>query len=147
MPDNRTILVIDDAADIRLLVRTVLSRAGWTVIEANSGVEGCAILRRTPVSVVLLDVQTPDQDGWTSLDEIRSDPVTAAVPVVMCTVKSQRPDQVRGWALGCDGFLIKPFAIADLIDEVSTVAERSLDERLAIRQSRLANLTHMEEAQ
>jgi DNA-binding response OmpR family regulator len=145
LPDNRCVLVIDDAPDIRLLVRTVLTRHGWEVVETDSGPDGCAILHERKIAIVLLDIQTPGQDGWTTLAQIRDDPDTAGVPVILCTVKSRRPDQIHGWDLGCDGFLTKPFSIDQLLDEVNAVAGRSASDRLAVRQFRLANLTSLEE--
>lgn len=135
------VLVVEDAADIRLLVRAVLTRFGCQVLEAASAAEALAVLESAVPDVVLLDVQMPDADGWSVLETIRRDPHIATVPVVLCTVKGHPDDRIRGWRLGCDGYLIKPFAIRDLVDEVMAVAERSPQERQQIRDRALAELS------
>ena len=135
------VLVVEDAADIRLLVRAVLTRFGCQVLEAASAAEALAVLESAVPDVVLLDVQMPDADGWSVLETIRRDPHIATVPVVLCTVKGHPSDRVRGWQLGCDGYLIKPFAIRDLVDEVMAVAERSPQQRQQVRDRALAELS------
>jgi CheY-like chemotaxis protein len=127
------VLVVDDAPDVRLLLRTVLSHAGCQVTEASGGREAVSMLRNALPDLVLLDVQMPDDDGWQTLAAIRADPHTADLPVVLCTVKGGVDDQQHGWRLGCDGFVAKPFAIPDLVDTISAVVARSPDERLALR--------------
>lgn len=138
--------MVDDAADIRLLVRTVLTRVGCQVREAASASAALAVLDSVVPDVVLLDVQMPDAHGWSVLETIRHDPHLAALPVVLCTVKGQPDDRVRGWQLGCDGYLTKPFAIRDLVDEVMAVAGRSPHERQEIRDRALTELSTVERA-
>jgi CheY-like chemotaxis protein len=117
-----TILVVDDAADIRLLVRRILGAAGYAVREAAGGAEGLRALADGPLpDLVLLDVQMPDQDGWSVLSAIRADPATAGLRVILCTVKARPDDVARAWRLGCDGLVTKPFAVADLVAEVGRV--------------------------
>ncbi|MDQ3293534.1 MAG: response regulator, partial [Actinomycetota bacterium] len=90
---------------------------------AASGGEALARLDTAvpPPSLVLLDVQMPELDGWDTLREIRSRPELGHLAVVLCTVKSSPGDLALGWSLGCDGFVVKPFAISDLIAEVDEV--------------------------
>ena len=109
-------LVVDDAADIRLLAELVLSMAGFTVVGAPSGSEALRLLASGDLpDIVVLDVQMPDLDGWETLTRLRNDPRTATLPVVLCTVKGLPEDTLRGWALGCDGYLGKPFDISGLV--------------------------------
>jgi DNA-binding response OmpR family regulator len=136
------LLVVDDGADIRLLMRRVLSLAGHLVEEASGGTEALVRLGTDPPaaelpSVVILDVQMPDMDGWDTLRAIRSAPQTAELPVILCTVKGRAEDVALGWQLGCDGYLNKPFGIDELIDEVDAVARRGRAERLSVRESAL----------
>lgn len=138
------VLVVDDAADIRLLVRTVLSRAGCDVREAAGATEAFAAIDDALPDVVLLDVQMPDADGWSVLATIRSEPRAASLRVVICTVKGHPDDRTRGWRLGCDGYLTKPFAIPDLVDEVMAVARRADDERDTVRQRALHEIAELE---
>lgn len=134
-------LVVDDATDIRLLADLVLTMAGFTVSAAASGSEA---LRRLAAGelpdIVLLDVQMPDVDGWETLSRVRADPRTADLPVVLCTVKGLPEDTLKGWSLGCDGYLGKPFDINGLVDELHSVLGRNRDQRLAVRRARVADL-------
>jgi CheY-like chemotaxis protein len=134
-------LVVDDAADIRLLADLVLSMAGFTVVGAASGAEALRMLAAGDLpDIVLLDVQMPDLDGWETLTRLRGDPRTAALPVVMCTVKGLPEDSLRGWSLGCDGYLGKPFDIAGLVAELEQVLARDERQRADVRSSRIAEL-------
>lgn len=134
-----TVLVVDDAADVRLLARAVLTRSRFTVLEATGGREALAVLRRAepPVDVVVLDVQMPDMDGWDTLAAMRADPAMAEVPVVLCTVKAHVRDLRHAWELGSDGYLNKPFSIADLTDAVRVVLARPPEQRASYRREQL----------
>lgn len=136
--------MVDDAADIRLLVQAVLTRAGCAVREAASATEAFAAIDDAQPDVVLLDVQMPDADGWSVLATIRSDPQTSSLPVVLCTVKGHPDDRARGWRLGCDGYLTKPFTIPALVDEVMAVAQRTDDERTTVRHRALHEIAELE---
>lgn len=134
-------LVVDDATDIRLLADLVLTMAGFTVSAASSGSEALRKLAAGDLpDIVLLDVQMPDVDGWETLSRVRADPRTADLPVVLCTVKGLPEDTLKGWSLGCDGYLGKPFDINGLVDELHGVLKRSREQRLAVRRARVADL-------
>jgi CheY-like chemotaxis protein len=131
------VLIVDDTEDVRFLYHTVLSRSGFEAEEASNGPEALALLAEHELpDAVVLDVQMPDMDGWDTLQAIRSDPGSKDVPVILCTVKSHDDDTRRAWALGCDGFLSKPFTIEDLTGELTVVTARSHAERSAVRTSR-----------
>ena len=135
----RFALVVDDASDIRLLVRSVLRGRGFDVTEAANGIEALkALASGERPDVIVLDVQMPELDGWDTLAAIRRDESTAEIPVILCTVRSQPADAERAWLLGCDGFVSKPFAIDRLAAEVLAVCDRSVDERTADREHSLA---------
>ena len=134
-------LVVDDAPDIRLLADLVLSMAGFSVTAASSGSEALRKLAAGDLpDIMLLDVQMPDLDGWETLSRVRADPRTAELPVVLCTVKGLPEDTLKGWSLGCDGYLGKPFDINGLVDELNSVLGRNREQRLAVRRNRLAEL-------
>ena len=134
-------LVVDDAADIRLLADLVLSMAGFKVTAAPSGREALRCLAENDLpDIVLLDVQMPDVDGWETLTRLRADPRTADLPIVLCTVKGHPEDTLKGWSLGCDGYLGKPFDIGGLVDELQGVLQRDAAERQAVRRTRIAEL-------
>ena len=134
-------LVVDDAYDIRLLADLVLSMAGFKVTTASSGREALSMLSGDDLpDIVVLDVQMPEVDGWETLTRLRADPRTADLPVVLCTVKGLPEDTLRGWSLGCDGYLGKPFDIGGLVDELHGVLRRDQAERQALRRKRVAEL-------
>jgi len=133
-------LVVDDAPDIRLLAELVLSMAGFTVTTASSGKDALRQLAGDLPDIVVLDVQMPELDGWETLSHLRADPRTADLPVVLCTVKGLPGDTLKGWSLGCDGYLGKPFDIRLLVDEVQRVLGRDWVERETVRRLRTAEL-------
>lgn len=137
-----TVLVVDDAADVRLLARAVLTQARFGVVEACSGREALARLAEHRPDLVVLDVQMPDMDGWDTLQAVRSSASAwADVPVVLCTVKAHPRDVHRAWELGCDGYINKPFSITDLTDAVRSVLARTPSERETHRAAMLEAAT------
>jgi signal transduction histidine kinase/DNA-binding response OmpR family regulator/HAMP domain-containing protein len=99
------VLVIDDDATARDLMRRVLSREGFDVVTASDGAEGLALAREIKPSVITLDVRMRDMDGWSVLQEIRGDLALADIPVVMLTIVDEKQ---RGFALGASAYLTKP---------------------------------------
>ncbi len=141
------ILLVDDAPDIRLLVRAVLQRAGHEILEAESGGAALERLGREAPDAVILDIQMPGLDGWATLTSMRAHPTTPDVPVVVCSVKAAPEDTSRAWMLGCDAYLTKPFNIDDLAHEVEAVIAMSPSERQATRRVRLAAALSQSHAQ
>jgi CheY-like chemotaxis protein len=130
------VLLVDDAPDMRMLERAVLSRSGFEVSEASSGEEALTLLASGGLpDAVVLDVQMPEMDGWDTLVAIRANRRRAArrLPVVVCTVQGQPDDSRRAWRLGCDGYLVKPFPIDQLVEVLSEVISRPPDQRATIR--------------
>jgi two-component system KDP operon response regulator KdpE len=116
------ILVVDDDPDIRQLVAELLRLSGYESETRASGTDALVRLAERPLpALVLLDVQMPELDGWDTLRAIRQQPGLAELPVVLCTVKATHADTEMGWSLGCDGYIVKPFAIADLVQQVEAV--------------------------
>jgi signal transduction histidine kinase/CheY-like chemotaxis protein len=105
------ILVIDDDAGVRELMQRSLETKGYRVIAAGSGAEGIALARTQRPAAITLDVVLPAQDGWEVLSELKTDPATADIPVVMVTFVEQRQ---HGYALGASDYLVKPVAWEDL---------------------------------
>jgi CheY-like chemotaxis protein len=140
----RRILVVDDAPDLRLLDRLVLSAAEYEVSEAASGIEALDVLAEGPeFDAVVLDIQMPGMDGWETLEAIRVNPATASLPVVMCTVKDQARDALRAWQAGADEYLLKPFPIGRLVSVIHDVITRTDDERQHYRAKRVEILSRL----
>jgi DNA-binding response OmpR family regulator len=130
-------LVVDDAADLRFLMREVLTRSGLRVEEATSGVDALGRLGSDPPDVVILDVQMPDMDGWETLTAMRRQQGDG-MGIILCTVRSHPADAVRAYELGCDAFLAKPFDIRELAAAATSIASSTAAERLAQRSRALA---------
>lgn len=113
------VLIIDDEADIRLIVRMSLtSLGGMDVIEAASGSEGVRTAREEKPDVILLDMMMPVMDGLATLAALRSQPATAETPVIFLTAKAERHEVDRMTPLGAAGVLLKPFDPHTLPDDV-----------------------------
>jgi DNA-binding response OmpR family regulator len=118
------VLVVDDDADIRGLVRELLERAGYEVIESPNGREGLRTLYSTSPDLVLLDVSMPELDGWQTLERIRD---VSDVPVVMLTARAAELEKVRGLKAGADDYVTKPFGRQELLARVEAHLRRVRD--------------------
>jgi DNA-binding response OmpR family regulator len=107
-----SVLVIEDEADIRQLLRTLLEREGYTVAEALEGRDGVRQFHQSHPDIVILDVGLPDLDGWQVLERIRD---MSDVPVLMLTALGTERDKVRGLNSGADDYLTKPFSRVELL--------------------------------
>jgi len=116
------ILVVDDDADIRLLLHELLERAGYEVDEAENGRAALRRLYATPPALVILDVTMPDLDGYQTLERIRD---LSEVPVLMLTARSQELEKVRGLSAGADDYVAKPFGRQELLARVQALLRRT----------------------
>ena len=117
-----TILVVDDDADTRGLVRRLLERAGYAVREAEDGLAGLRELFALTPDLVLLDVMMPGLDGWATLERIRE---VSEVPVVMLTARDTEVERVRGLSRGADDYIAKPFGRQELVARVHALLRRA----------------------
>jgi len=116
------ILIIDDEDDIREVAALSLeSVAGWEVIMASSGAQGLVRAAEYLPDAILLDVMMPGMDGPTTFRELRKNPRTARIPVLLLTAKVQSSDQRRFADLGVEAVLFKPFDPMTLSAEISSV--------------------------
>ncbi len=111
----RQILIIDDDADIRLLMVMMLTSAGFAVAEAESGEEGLAYLASQKADCVFLDINMPGLPGWEVCRRIKANPATTHIPVIIQTVRSAVKDEAEFASARPDGFLNKPFQKSDLL--------------------------------
>jgi len=121
MSETTTVLVVDDDADIRLLLRTLLERAGYGVHTAIDGREGLRALHSWRPDLVVLDVTMPGLDGWTTLERIRE---LTDVPVLMLSARGAELDKVRGLKSGADDYVSKPFGNQELLARVEALLRR-----------------------
>ena len=116
------VLVIDDDADIRGLLRELLERASYDVVEASNGRDGLRTLYSSSPDLVLLDVSMPELDGWQTLERIRD---VSDVPVIMLTARTAELEKVRGLKAGADDYVTKPFGRQELLARVEAHLRRS----------------------
>lgn len=117
----RKILAVDDEKHIVRLVQVNLERAGYEVITANDGREALQKVKDEQPDLVVLDVMMPYMDGFEVLQNLRRNPETADIPVIMLTAKAQDADVFKGWQSGVDCYLTKPFNPMELITFVKRI--------------------------
>lgn len=121
--DALKILVVDDEARMRKLVRDFLTNKGFAVIEAGDGEEAVdTFFAQKDIALVLLDVMMPKMDGWEVLKTIRK---YSQVPVIMLTARSEERDELQGFSLGVDEYISKPFSPKILVARVDAILRRS----------------------
>ena len=120
------ILVVDDEARMRKLVKDFLSIKGFIVLEAEDGEEALKVFdANKDVKLILLDVMMPKMDGFEVLEAIRQ---YSKVPVMMLTARSEERDELKGYKLGVDEYITKPFSPKILVARVEAVLRRTMGE-------------------
>ena len=109
------ILICDDEPDLAALVELNLAQAGFAVEVAHCGEDALRLARAHRPDLVLLDVMLPDVSGAEVCRRLKGDPLTAQVPVVLLTARSEEPDRVRGFEAGADDYVTKPFSVRELV--------------------------------
>jgi two-component system phosphate regulon response regulator PhoB len=122
---RKRILVIDDEKDLVDLITYNLRRNGYEPLSAGNGNEALEIAQRELPDLVLLDLMLPGIDGTEVARQLKSDPRTSAIPIIMLTAKSEETDVVVGLTLGADDYVTKPFSPKILLARVKTVLRRA----------------------
>lgn len=117
----KKILIVEDEANIRELLRLYLEREGYTVLEAENGVEGIKKWKSDKPDMLLLDVMMPVMDGWEVCREIRAE---SDVPIIMLIAKGETADRVSGLEMGADDYIVKPLEMPEVIARVRAVFRR-----------------------
>ena len=120
-----TILVVEDEADIRELVRFHLEREGYAVLEAADGPEGLQKAQTALPQCVILDVMLPGMDGFEVCRRLLSGASTAQIPVLLLTARGEEVDRVVGLSLGADDYVVKPFSVRELMLRVKAILRRT----------------------
>lgn len=119
------ILIVEDERDIAELVGFNLRRAGYEVLMAHDGIEGTQCAMRERPDLVVLDLMLPGRDGFGVFRELRRDPRTASIPVIMLTARAQTEDRIQGLETGADDYLTKPFSPKELLLRIQAILKRS----------------------
>lgn len=116
------ILVADDDAHIRKLITLYLRNEGFDTVEATNGIEALSIMENSTVDTVILDIMMPHMDGWELCREIRR--LYPEIPLLMVTAKGESGQKVKGFQLGTDDYVTKPFDPLELVMRVNALLRR-----------------------
>ena len=122
--EGERILVVDDEPDIVALVVYHLAKAKYKVSSATSGSDALALAKRERPALIVLDLMLPGMSGFDVLEQLRADPTTASIAVLMLTARKDEPDRIRGLELGADDYLTKPFSPQELVLRVGAILRR-----------------------
>ena len=128
------LLVVDDEAKIRLLIRKYAEFEGNEVTEAENGMEAVQLCREKPdrFDLIIMDVMMPELDGFSAVAEIRK---VCRTPVLMLSARGEEYDKIHGFELGVDDYVVKPFDPRELLARIRTVLRRASDKGQAAAQS------------
>ena len=116
------ILIVDDASRMRKLIKDFLDREGYQVLEAADGTEAMDVFyANRDVALMILDVMMPRMDGWAVCREVRE---SSTVPIMMLTARSEERDELKGFELGVDEYIAKPFSPKILVARVNALLKR-----------------------
>ncbi len=130
------ILVVDDDEAINELVKINLEFFGYEVITAKDGIQGFTLAKQELPDLIVLDVMMPEVDGFTVAKRVRENPSTKDIPILMLTAMNQLQDKIKGFDLGVDDYLVKPFEMEELKVRVRALLKRtnSIPESLATKE-------------
>ena len=130
------ILVVDDDNAINELIKINLELLGYEVITAYNGLQGYTLAKQELPDLIILDIMMPDVDGYTVAKRVRENPETKDIPILMLTAMGQLEDKVKGFDIGVDDYLVKPFEMEELKVRVRALLKRahSIPESLATKE-------------
>ena len=116
------VLIIEDEPNIIAAISFILSRDGWQVTAHSDGADAVQAVQRNPPQLLILDVMLPNKSGFDILQDLRADPQTASLPVLMLTARGQNKDRLLAEKLGVSRFMTKPFSNAEILTVVQELA-------------------------
>jgi len=114
----KRILIVEDQEDNRMIMRDVLSSAGYDLIEAVNGEDGVKLAHSERPDLILMDIQLPIIDGYEATRQIKGSTVLKSIPIIAVTSYALSGDQAKARAAGCDGYVSKPFSPRELLARV-----------------------------
>jgi DNA-binding response OmpR family regulator len=117
------ILIVDDDPYIRELIKVLLKNEGFDILEASDGIEALAEIQKEKVNIAVIDIMMPNMDGWDLCKEIRK---YYDIPILMLTAKGDITQKVKGFELGTDDYMVKPFEPLELVARVKALLKRYL---------------------
>ena len=122
MGEGKRVLIIEDEPNIIEAVRFILSRDGWAVDTHSDGATALAAVARRMPDVIILDAMLPNRSGFEILRDLREQPDTAEVPVLMLTARGQAKDRERAQEAGVSHYMTKPFSNAEVLERVRALS-------------------------
>ena len=119
---SRKILVVDDTRNVQLMLQEYLQNQGFEICLAYDGLEAMEIFHAGGLDLILLDIMMPNMDGYQFISKLRAE---SSLPVIMITAKQQEADVVRGFELGADDYITKPFRLRELLMRIRAVMRRA----------------------
>jgi two-component system phosphate regulon response regulator PhoB len=123
---NPYILIVEDEAPIREMLRLALSRAGFTLMEAGDTQQAHTLIFERLPQLVLLDWMLPGMSGIEFANRLKKDDITKDIPIIMLTAKTEEADKIRGLEIGADDYVTKPFSPRELIARIKAVLRRTM---------------------
>jgi DNA-binding NarL/FixJ family response regulator len=120
-----TILIVDDDLGIRLSVSDYLELAGYSVVMSENGQNALAMVSQHQPHLIVTDVTMPQMDGYELIRQVRRQPAFRLLPVIFLTARTNTDERIKGYQLGCDAYLPKPFELSELAAVVRNLLERS----------------------
>jgi two-component system phosphate regulon response regulator PhoB len=121
---SATILIIEDEPDIRKTIEYNLKKESYKVLQSASIADGENLINQHKIDAIILDLMLPDGSGLTLCRDIKSEPKTKNIPVIILTAKTEEVDRVVGFELGADDYVTKPFSVRELILRVKAILKR-----------------------
>lgn len=116
--ETKTVLLVEDNDDNRLVYRTILEHVGYRVLEARDGEEGVSRAKADRPDIILMDISIPKIDGWEATRRLKADPATQGTPIIALTAHALEEDRLKAQKAGCDGYLAKPVEPRRVVQEV-----------------------------
>jgi CheY-like chemotaxis protein len=123
-PSGKTVLLVEDNEDNRIVYSTILQHFGYRVMEALNGEEGIAKARAEKPDLILMDISIPVIDGWEATQVLKRDPETRSIPIVALTAHALVSDREKAMEVGCDSYLAKPCEPKAVVSEVAKIIGR-----------------------
>jgi DNA-binding response OmpR family regulator len=122
MSEPARVLVVDDEKALRRLLRLYLTKEGFTVAEAENGVDALSLFRRGGIDLALVDVMLPEVDGFEVVRRIRQE---STIPIILLTARGEEPNRIAGLELGADDYVVKPFSAPEVVARVRAQLRRA----------------------
>lgn len=118
MEGEKTVLHVEDNFDNRMLVRRILQAYGYKVVEAENAMGARELLKTHRPDLILMDINMPDEDGYTLTNELKALPYLVNIPIVAITANVMKGDRERTLNAGCDGYIEKPIDVDRFVEQV-----------------------------